>query len=380
MPEERRLAPVTAAFVAFGLFSGTLAVSTLDVERALHLGNGGFGLLLSLALLGAAAGNAAGGQAAERWGSGRVLAAGLVVWGLLLVCGGLAHRPVLLGAAVAAGLGAGGLVDVAMNVAASATLASAPGHLVRFHGRWNYGAAAGAGVTGALIHVGIGWRPVWMATGALAVVLAAVCWRASLPGAGTGEPVPLTGALSVIRRESLLLIAAAFAMSAMVEGGIDLWGVLYLRSRLSSGVLIGAGGAVLAYLVAGSARMLLGSRIGRRGPERGILIGAGTGAAGTAIMVASRAAIPAAAGLVLAAGGMSLCWPLFIARAAGGRERPGPGVGAVSAAGYLGLMAGPGLVGVLSRVASLRFVIAILALLAAVVAVVPTLGARRPEV
>jgi hypothetical protein len=189
--------------------------------------------------------------------------------------------------------------------------------------------------------------------------------------------VPLAGALSVLRREGLVAIAAAFTLSAMVEGGIDLWGVFYLRSRLESGLLIGAGGAVIAYLVAGSARMILGHRVGRRSAERGILIGAGTAAGGITLLSASGRAVPAAAGLILAAGGISVCWPLFIARAAGGRERPGPGVGAVSAAGYLGLVAGPGIVGVMAKALGLRWGLVVLAVAALVVAAIPTVSARR---
>ena len=73
-----------------------------------------------------------------------------------------------------------------------------------------------------------------------------------------GDQVPLGGTFSLLRRERLLLVAGAFALAAMVEGGIELWGVLFLRTYLSSGLLIGAGGAVLGYSVAALARFTLG--------------------------------------------------------------------------------------------------------------------------
>lgn len=371
---------MSAAFFVFGVFWGGWAVATLDVERSLHLSNAGFGALISVALLGASAGNAAGGPASERWGSARVLSLALTAWGALLVVGSAVHQVTALSAVMAATIATGGLIDVSMNVAASATLAATPGYLVRFHGRFNFGAAAGAALIGVLDGAGDGWRPAWTAIGIAALVLAALCTRSAMPAAAPGDAVPLAGAFSVLRAERLVPIALAFALSAMVEGGVELWGVLYLRTRLASGLLIGAGGAVLAYLVAGVARTVLGERAGRRGPAIGILVGAGTAAAGTALLAGSPLAALAAAGLVVASGGISMCWPLFIARAAAGRDRPGAGVGALSAFGYLGLVAGPGLVGVFSRLVGLRWGLAGLAAAAVVVAAVPLLTARGEAV
>ena len=62
----------------FGIFWGGWAVAAADVERALHLSTGGFGLLLSLALVGAAISNAVGGPMCERFGTGRVLGTSLL--------------------------------------------------------------------------------------------------------------------------------------------------------------------------------------------------------------------------------------------------------------------------------------------------------------
>jgi hypothetical protein len=377
VPGEGRLAPVTAAFVLFGGFWGGWAVTAADFERSLGLGNGAFGALLSLALLGGAGGNATGGAAAERWGTSRVLSAALVGWAVLLGLGALVHGTVLLAAALAAVVCAGGLVDVAMNVAASAMLAETPGYLVRFHGRFNAGASVGAVAAGALLGSRLGWRPLWVGGGILAAGFAVWCWLVPLPASERGDAAPLTGAVGVLRREGLLLLAFAFAVAAMVEGGIELWGVLFLRTRLNSGLLVGAGGAAFAYLVAATARFTLGERVGRRGPSKGVAIGAGTAAAGAAVMAASNSRVMAAAGLIAGAGGISMCWPLFVARAASGHERPGPGVGAMSAIGYLGLVAGPALVGVISEGLGLRAGLGFLALAGVAVAVIPLLGSAR---
>lgn len=376
VPGERELAPVTAAFVLFGAFWGSWAVTAADFERSLGIGNGAFGALLSISLLGGAIGNATGGAAAERWGTSPVLAGALAGWGCLLVIGGWLNGTALLASALAAVVCAGGLVDVVMNVAASATLAGTPGYLVRFHGRFNAGAAVGALVAGALLGASFGWRPLWVVGGGLAVCLAIWCSRVRLPASERGEAVPLAGAVGVLRRDRLLLLALAFAVAAMVEGGVELWGVLFLRTRLHSGLLVGAGGAALAYLVAATARFTLGERVGRNGPARGIAIGAGMAAAGAALMALSSNAEMAAVGLIAAAGGISMCWPLFVARAASGRERPGQGVGAMSAIGYLGLVAGPALVGAISSGLGLRAGLGFLAIAGTLVAVTPVAASR----
>src|SRR5204862_3869788 len=141
------------------------------------------------------------------------------------------------------------------------------------------------------------------------------------------------------------LVAIAFAVGAMVEGGVDLWGVLFLRTNLSCGRRVGASSAVAGYLVAAGARAFLGPAAGRRGARRGVLYGGGTAAAGALILVASRTPLLAGLGLVLAAGGVSMCWPLLLAVASAGRERPGAVVGAVSSIGYVGFVVGPSIVG-----------------------------------
>jgi MFS family permease len=373
VPGERQLVVITGAFLVFGLFWGGWAVMTAELERATNLSNAGFGVLLSVSLLGAAGGNALGGWAAERWGTARVLGGALAMWGVLNVAASLVHQRLALVAVVLAAITVGGLVDVVMNVAASSSLSATPGYLVRFHARFNAGAAAGAALAGWLLSAGYSWRIIWGVAGVVGLVLAGACGQTRMPAAGRGETVPLKRVVGLLRREGLVLIAVMFAIGAMVEGGIELWGVLYLRTKLHSGLLVGAGGAVVAYLVATGARTFLGVRVGRSGPQRGILRGAGTAAVGVVLLAASPSPVLAAAGLVIAAGGISMCWPLFIAAAGAGQERRGPTLGAVSAAGYIGLMAGPALVGLVSKGLGLQGGLAVLAGAAVVVAVGPSL-------
>ena len=150
------------------------------------------------------------------------------MWAVLLVVGALVPEGGLAIVLVAT-VAAGGAVDVVMNVAATAAFADEPGQLVRFHGFFNAGAAVGALATGVLLHAGWSWRWTWAAVGVVAMILATRIRGTELPASGAGERRSLTTAVRVVWRERLMVIALAFAVGAMVEGGIETWGVLSLR-------------------------------------------------------------------------------------------------------------------------------------------------------
>lgn len=365
-------------FWVFGAFWGSWAVSAADVERTLHLSHGWFGVLLSLALLGGGVTNALGGSMAERYGTGPVFAAALACWAALLVAGALAPPRLALEAVLVAVVAAGGFVDVVMNVAATAAFADAPGSLVRFHAQFNAGAAGGAALAGVVLAKGGSWRWLWAIAAVLATVVALSTVGRELPaGAPGADGGSLASSIRVLRAERLVLVAVAFALGAMVEGGLDLWGVLFLRTYLRSGIALAAISAGVAYAVAATARAVLGPRAARRGARRGVTVGAITAVAGIVIVTASQSAGISAIGLVLAAGGISMCWPLLLAVASAGRDRPGTVVGGVSAVGYLGLVFGPTVVGWLGAAFGLRIGLLFLAGAGAFVAIVPRWSRTR---
>ena len=59
-----------------------------------------------------------------------------------------------------------------------------------------------------------------------------------MAGAGVGRT---SHPLRRLRRDGLLVLLAVFALAEVTEGGVDTWGVLYLRNHLATGVLLGAG-------------------------------------------------------------------------------------------------------------------------------------------
>jgi MFS family permease len=371
------LHPVAAAFVVFGSFWGSWTVAAADIEHELGLSHGTFGLLLSVGLAAAGLANALGGALAERRGTARVLAGGLVVWALFLVGAAAVDNRFALVCFILAAVATGGLVDTVMNVAATAALAGRPGALVRFHALFNGGAALGACATGLLIANNVSGKWWWMVVAAAALVVGVICARSTLHAGEPGEQVPLTAAFRVLRAEHLVLIATAFAVGSMVEGGVDLWGVLFLRTRLESGLAVAVTSAVAAYLIATTARVVFGPAAGRGGAARGVALGASAAVIGILVLALADASWMKGAGLVVAAGGISMCWPLLLAYATAGMDRPGAVVGAVTSIGYIGFFAGPTIVGWIASAAGLRAGLLVLAGAAVFVAVAPNLSPRR---
>ena len=400
---------VAAVFVVFGAFWGAWAVAAADVQRSLHVSLAGLGLLLSgsVGIGGVAA--AVSGAVAERWGTRVFLARALVLWGVAAVVAGVSSSRTLFVAFFVLSMVGAGLVDMAMNAGAAAGVGGDARRMMQFHALFNSGALGGAALTGALIGSGHSWQWSWVVVGSLGLVIAATLGRAlgwssptaapALPNNGptddTDRPRPTLGpdrpgagvlrSLEVVRSLGLTPLALSFVATAGVEGGIDTWGVLYLRRQLAVGILLGAGAYGLGQVIAVTVRGAGAGPVGRVGPRWGLVGGAGTAAAGLALEALSGHEVLAAAGLVLAAAGVAVCWPLAMssvsARAAAEGTSPAPLVGALTASGYVGWVAGPAVVGLVADGSGLRAGLLVLAALAAAACVglarVPvTSGAR----
>jgi predicted MFS family arabinose efflux permease len=344
------LAPVAATFLTIGVFIGAWTVVATEIERELDGGPGRLGLVLAGALGIAAVANTIAGALTERLGTTAALRLTLVAWIAGLGLGSIAPAPWGVALALAAAMSGVGAVDVVANVSATAALADRPGRLVRVHSVFNIGGATGATLAAVLVDISptIGWRLAWVTAAVVAAVLLLATWRSELPAGRPGEQVPLGQGLRMLRDERLVPVAAAFALGATVESGVSTWGVLQLRGQLDAGLLVGAGGAVLGFLIGVVTRLAISGLQTARAAR--IVIVAGTSAAtlGLAMLAGLRQPLLAATGLVLASAGISVLWPLLMSEVGRGRERPGAIVGALSTVGYLGIVIGPGLIGLVA--------------------------------
>ena len=211
------------------------------------------------------------------------------------------------------------------------------------------------------------WAGFAVATVGLGMAVA----RADLPAAERGEHYTIRAGIAALGQAGLLTVAAVFAAGAIVEGGVDTWGVLFLRDHLDVAALAGAGAYVCGQLLATTARATLGATAHRVGERRGARLGLAFAAGGLVLEATSGHAVVAGIGLAAASVGAAVYWPLLLADVSRGQERPGIIVGGISAAGYIGFLAGPPLVGWFSSTFGLRTGLLVLAAVATVAALFP---------
>jgi MFS family permease len=374
-----------AAFVTFGLFWGSWAVMLFDIQRAFSLSDAQTGVLLAVAIAVAGASSAVMAHLADRVGARRLLWLALFAWSALLCVLALTREKWAFAVVLVLVEVAGGSIDTAMNAEASHRLVSKPSALVRLHALFNVGALSGAAAAGLVIHAGISWRWVWPAIAVVALAVGGWALRHDRAPAGPAatQPVHVPAAarahpLRRLRREGLVVLLAVFALAEVTEGGVDTWGVLYLRNHLATGVLLGAGAYVVGQLVAATTRGAGGPVLGRLSTRHALITGGCV--AGGGILLESLTSFPglAALGLALGAGGASLFWPLVMSTVSRLASQVVSAVGTFTAAGYIGWVAGAPIVGWVSQTLGPARGLQVLAAAAFGVAVCTLLTTDRP--
>jgi MFS family permease len=381
--------PVIATFITFGLFWGSWAVMVFNIQRSFTLSDGALGLVLALAISLAGASSAVMAHLANRVGARRLLWSALLVWSVLLVVMSAVQQRWAFVAALVVVEIAGGSIDTAMNAEASHRLKGNPAGLVRFHALFNCGAIVGAAGAGIVLHAGVSWRWIWPGVAVAALVVgvwafadrgaaqAAAGHEDPADGGGAGHRAARVHPIRRIHHDGLLLLLAVFALAEITEGGVDTWGVLYLRNHLATGVLLGAGAYVVGQVVAATTRGAGSVLVGRLSARRGLLVGGCVAGGGVLLESLSPLSWAAALGLALGAGGASLFWPLVMSTVSRLASQTVTAVGAFTAAGYIGWVAGAPIVGWVSQAYGPQHGLQVLAVAAFAVALVSFVGSER---
>jgi MFS family permease len=380
--QRRALLPIGGSFIVFGMFWGSWAVATADIRTTYRMSDAQLGSLLAVAVSVSGIVGAIVGNRAERWGAVPTLVRSLLVWAALLALAGAARTRTEFIVAFVAAMAAGGCVDMTMNAASAARLGQSPGRLVRFHGIFNVGALLGAVAVGLLVQSQVSWRWAWPMVAVVALPVAAwVHFRGSDPERIADDPVGpehhiISGrsqlsflrSLGQLRADGLMVLLVVFAAAEIVEGGVDTWGVLYLRTHLAVTALVGATAYGLGQAIAILTRGLGGPGLGRIGPRLGVIAGAVVACAGLSLEALAGTRLLAGVGLALAAGGSAVFWPLLMAHVSTVASRPTATVSAFTAAGYLGWVAGAPIIGLLADTWGLGVGLGVIAGLAGLVA------------
>ncbi|MEU6231286.1 MFS transporter [Streptomyces sp. NPDC047042] len=339
------------------------------VQHAAQLSTARLSLVLLAAALGMVAGLTAGGRLVrpERLPA-LLVGGGAGLAGCLAVLGQCTTLASLLLAALAFGI-AHGVLDVALNSAA-VRCQNANGRpiMASLHAAYSGGALGGAALAAATARTP--HTSLFMVTGLAlsATVLATASRTRAL--SGTGQPAASFqhgGAegrpgLSVAK---LWLLGALAAGILLGEGAAADWAAVHLHSLHATAAVSAT--AFALYSAAMMAGRLTGDKLTAAfGAPTVVRVGALFAAAGLATG-ASAASVPLAlAGWAVFGLGLSTTIPSLITAAGAGGPKA---VATVSVTGYLGLLAGPALIGALASATSLSTALLLPALLAAAVAV-----------
>jgi MFS family permease len=313
------------------------------------------------------------GALAARVGSGWVVRAAILVLPVGLVGVGLAPTLVAL-LCLLLGFGmAHGLLDVGMNAHAVAVERALGRPIMNgCHAAWSIGAVVGSLVGSAAAQVGLS-RPAHYAVLAAALLPAAiVCGRLVLPGYADRREVSaprssLRGGWS--RR--IVMFGAMGATVLTVEAAVANWSGVYLHESLGAPLGAAALGYV-AFTACQTAGRLVGDRLQARGSAaRLVATGTLVAAAGLAAVVLSPWPAVAVAGFAVVGIGLATPLPVLFG-VVGHLGATGSGAAATvarfSTMTYTGILIAPAVIGWVTELAGLRWTLAGLIPLLALVA------------
>lgn len=189
---------------------------------------------------------------------------------------------------------------------------------------------------------------------ALLLTLLAVASLALVPHPRQGHPVGGRISLVGVARPLLGLSVISFCV-LLAEGSVTDWSAIYLSSVVGTGPGLAAAGLIVFSLT-----MMLGRLFGDRltlrlGPARLVRGGAAVAAAGLAFTLLVPTVAVSLMGFALVGLGLSTIFPAVLSAA--GRVpavRSATGLAGTTAAGYVGFIAGPPIIGFVAEASSLR--------------------------
>ena len=243
-----------------------------------------------------------------------------------------------------------GITDCAMNIQAIIVeKASAKPLMSGFHGMYSVGGIAGAGLMTALLSLGMAVMASVATLSVLVLGLLAISYRTLLPYANPPE-----GPAFAIPKGTVLILGIICFVVFLAEGTVLDWSALYLvENRGIPESLGGLGFAVFA--TAMTVGRLSGDYIiGRLGALTVVLVGALLAISGFMVVIYSSWLPALLAGYLLVGIGCANIVPVMFSQT--GKQNSMPqmvAVPAVTTLGYIGVLAGPAMIGYIAHHSSL---------------------------
>ncbi|TVZ78048.1 fucose permease [Streptomyces sp. BK340] len=365
-------------FVLNGTLVGMWVVQIPAIEDRVGISHATLGGFLVLLGVGAFIGMQVAGHLADRLGTRVVVPASGVLCSAALFLPGLPRDPwTLAGALLVFGFG-NGCLDVSMNAhAVHVEKAYNRPVMSAFHATFSIGgviaALVGAGAAGA----GMSPAATLGAAGAVGIVTALVSARGLLPStpatattattAREGVQAPAAKSPTAPRR--IWALAALALMIMLCEGAANDWSALHLKTVLGAPASTAAFGYGTYAATMTIGRLLTDRLSARFGPVAILRHGSAMAATGITIVALSPWIWPAFAGWALFGLGLSGCIPqLFSAAGHTDPSAAGTNVSRVAGLGYLGMLAGPAVIGWMTHLVALNHTFLLMTLLCVITA------------
>ncbi|MCX5238917.1 MFS transporter [Streptomyces prunicolor] len=377
LARSRRL--LTGYFAGLGVVMAVWGARIPAVQNTAQVTTAGLALVLLAAALGVVAGLKTGGHLAHPsrlpallTGGAISLAACLAVLGACRSLGNLLVAAFVFGAAH-------GVLDVAAN-AAAVRCQDAFGRPVMagLHASYSLGALTGAALAAATAHTS--HTVLFAAVGASAAAAAGATTRLTRTLASPElEPVhnrvaPVSDRRAGLSRPRLWLLGALAAATLLGEGAAADWASVHLHDLGATAATSAA--AYAAYSAAMATGRLAGDRLTARfGTPAVVRTGAALAALGLSTGLAGSTITFALCGWTAFGLGLSVTIPSLITAAGASGPRA---VATVAVIGYIGLLAGPALIGALATLTTLPHALLLPALLATAVAALAPKALEKP--
>ncbi|WP_030224192.1 MFS transporter [Streptomyces sp. NRRL WC-3626] len=388
---ERPLRAARAATFIYFVLNGTLlgmwVVQIPAIEEQVGISHAALGGFLVLLGAGAFLGMQVGGRLSDRLGPRTVVPLAGVLCSVTLILPGLAQQPWVLGAALLIFGFGNGTLDVSMNAhAVQVEKAYERPVMSAFHATFSIGGVLAALVGAAAL--GIGWGPAatLAAVAVTGVVVALASARLLLPSAPAEPAADAADGLQTEKRAvpaRIWLLAVLALLIMLCEGAANDWSVLHLKTVLGApeSTAAFAFGTFAATMTIG--RFLADRVSARFGPVAVLRYGSALAAVGITLVALSPWIWAALIGWALFGLGLSGCVPqLFSAAGHADPAAAGTNVSRVAGLGYIGMLAGPAVIGWMTHVMPLNHTFLLPALFCAIAAVaagVLRTPAQRPR-
>lgn len=343
---------VRTFFFIGGFGSASWAPLVPFLKQRLAVGEDVLGMLLLCIGAGSLVTMPLCGELVRRFGCKRSLVVFGISYALILAClAAIDSFWLCVGALFAFGA-VMGIVDVVNNIAAVNLEKTAGEQLMSgLHGMWSVGGFVGAGIFGLWLQ--LGWTP-FMAVGfasTLMIVLALFFSRVPFREVkNTGK----SSGIFAIPRGIVMVIGIITLIAFLVEGAIMDWSGVFLTSVRSFDMSY-AGLGFSIYSAAMLMMRLSGDAIVKRfGGFKVVMVGGVVSLVGFVMMMFSESPVFIFGGFFLIGIGVANIVPTFYSLT--GRQKVMPlnmAVSAISTLGYLGILAGPAVIGIIAHQTSL---------------------------